>query len=60
MRLKEEPKEFRNQREAYWYQKGLKDAKETASFHLQQSVDMATLEWLDHLPTGEELEEAQQ
>ena len=54
MRLKEEPTKFNTQREAYWYQRGLIDAKDSVIMELEQAIKRYNLEWLDHLPTGEE------
>ena len=45
-----EPTKFRNQREAYWYRKGLCDAQDCVFDTLDMEIERYNLEWLDHLP----------
>jgi len=48
------PKVFNNQREAFWYLQGIKDAKKSVDFALKQDIERCNLDYLDHLPEGEE------
>lgn len=49
-----EPQSFNNQREAYWYRQGIKDALESVTNTLKMDLIRYDLETVDHLPEGED------
>jgi hypothetical protein len=54
MKLKKKPQSFKNQREAYWYREGYKDARKQINELMANRVQMYSLDLVDHLPTGDE------
>lgn len=53
-KLKKNPVTFKNQREAYWFRKGYEEAMQQMNNALSHELQRYSLEFLDHLPTGEE------
>ena len=52
--MKLKPKTFRTQREAYWYKKGYQEAKKQINDMMNERIKMYSLDYVDHLPTGDE------
>jgi len=55
-KLKKEPTIFKTQREAFWHRKGFEEAKQMMNDYLDNYLSRYNLEYLDHLPTGDEME----
>ena len=57
MKLKRKPTTFKNQREAYWFKKGYEEAQKQINDLMNSKKKMYSLEFLDHLPTGNDKKE---